>query len=72
MAVMIVMLMMIAVMRGGVVDALIVLVSVMVVVMGVMVIVVVVRVIMLFGMKKIRLDLQNAFEIEGVLLQHGR
>ena len=53
------------------VDPLIVLMAVMVVVMGVMVIVVVMRVIMLFGVKKIRLDLQNAFEIEGVLLQHG-
>ncbi len=52
---------------GSVVDALVVLVSVMVVVMGVIVVVIA----MLLRVKKIRLDLQNAFEIEGVLLQHG-
>src|SRR5208283_299570 len=47
---------------GGAIGALIVLVAVMVIVMGVMVIV---------GGEKMRLELQNALEIEGVLLQHG-
>jgi hypothetical protein len=62
---------MILVATGRAIGALIVLVAVMMIVMGVMVVVIMVFVVVLFGAQKIRFDLQNTLEIEGVLLQHG-